>query len=145
MVSFAGPTGKKVALCCKPGCLSKVVARQVCYKHGANGPCTIPGCKSKIVARGLCTKHGAHGGCRINRCTISATANGFCSKHARPDWEEREAKRASIAQARVNKVTSRHIDILQMALEMNIHYHCICSLSSNHTVDTATKQTAAQY
>eukprot|EP00729_Bicosta_minor_P032820 gene32820-biopygen13666 len=90
---IAGSTGEEVAsakqshpatlLLFLANCPSKVVARGVCTKHGANGFCSFGNCKTAAVSKGRCARHG--GGrtkeCKVKDCNTLAHARGLCRKH----------------------------------------------------------------
>eukprot|EP00729_Bicosta_minor_P010099 gene10099-biopygen26013 len=67
--------------CSASGCSNGVVARGLCYAHGARGFCSTAGCDSGAIKDGLCTKHGAYGFCTFHDCKTYAKARGLCSRH----------------------------------------------------------------
>eukprot|EP00729_Bicosta_minor_P033009 gene33009-biopygen27662 len=81
---------KDKATCSASDCSNGVVARGLCYAHGARGFCSTGGCNSGAVKDGLCEKHGANGfcthgafgWCKVDGCTTPAR-QGFehCVAH----------------------------------------------------------------
>eukprot|EP00729_Bicosta_minor_P032716 gene32716-biopygen21482 len=72
---------KDKATCSASDCSNGVVARGLCYAHGARGFCSTAGCDSGAVKDGLCSKHGANGFCTFTDCTTAANARGLCHRH----------------------------------------------------------------
>eukprot|EP00729_Bicosta_minor_P011854 gene11853-biopygen31080 len=72
---------KDKATCSTSDCSNVVIARGLCYAHGARGFCSTPGCDSGAVKDGLCMKHGANGFCTFNDCTTAAQSRGLCVRH----------------------------------------------------------------
>eukprot|EP00729_Bicosta_minor_P032487 gene32487-biopygen21135 len=69
------------ATCSASGCNNGVVARGLCYAHGARGFCSTDGCDSGAIKDGLCSKHGAKKICTFNDCTTAAQTRGLCVRH----------------------------------------------------------------
>eukprot|EP00729_Bicosta_minor_P032865 gene32865-biopygen8777 len=67
--------------CSTSDCSNGVVARGICYAHGARGFCSTAGCNTGAVKDGLCKKHGAKKICTFNDCTTAANARGLCGRH----------------------------------------------------------------
>eukprot|EP00729_Bicosta_minor_P014999 gene14999-biopygen23154 len=67
--------------CSASDCSNGVVARGLCYAHGAKGFCSTAGCDSGAKKDGLCTKHGAYGFCTFDDCKTYVKARGLCSRH----------------------------------------------------------------
>eukprot|EP00729_Bicosta_minor_P005790 gene5790-biopygen169 len=72
---------KDKATCSTSDCSNGVVARGLCYAHGANGFCVADGCDSGAAKDGLCSKHGAKKICTFNDCTTAAQSRGLCFSH----------------------------------------------------------------
>eukprot|EP00729_Bicosta_minor_P024429 gene24429-biopygen27458 len=85
--AYAGKKGhclkhsKDKATCSTSGCRNGVVARGLCYAHGARGLCSTAGCDTGAVKDGLCQKHGANGFCTFDDCTTAAYSRGLCGRH----------------------------------------------------------------
>eukprot|EP00729_Bicosta_minor_P011899 gene11899-biopygen29096 len=67
--------------CSSSDCSNVVIARGLCYAHGARGCCSADGCNTGAVKDGLCTKHGAKKICLFNDCTTAAQSRGLCARH----------------------------------------------------------------
>eukprot|EP00729_Bicosta_minor_P032479 gene32479-biopygen11147 len=67
--------------CSTSDCSNGVVARGLCYVHGARGFCSTAGCDSGARKDGLCFKHGAKKICLFNDCTTAAQSRGLCGRH----------------------------------------------------------------
>eukprot|EP00729_Bicosta_minor_P006421 gene6421-biopygen18847 len=72
---------KDKATCSTSGCSNGVVARKLCYAHGARGFCSTAGCGTGALKDGLCYKHGAKKICTFNDCTTAAQTRGLCVRH----------------------------------------------------------------
>eukprot|EP00729_Bicosta_minor_P007311 gene7311-biopygen16919 len=72
---------KDKATCSTSACSNGVVARGLCYAHGARGFCSTAGCDTGAVKDGLCKKHGAKKICTFDDCTTAAHARGLCVRH----------------------------------------------------------------
>eukprot|EP00729_Bicosta_minor_P006259 gene6259-biopygen16875 len=67
--------------CSTSDCSNGVVARGLCYAHGARGFCSTAGCNTGAFKDSLCYKHGAKKICTFNDCTTPASARGLCGRH----------------------------------------------------------------
>eukprot|EP00729_Bicosta_minor_P032672 gene32672-biopygen26479 len=72
---------KDKATCSASDCSNGVVARGLCYAHGARGFCSTAGCDTGAVKDGLCSKHGAKKICTFDDCKTYAEARGLCGRH----------------------------------------------------------------
>eukprot|EP00729_Bicosta_minor_P005449 gene5449-biopygen29913 len=85
--AYAGKKGhcfkhsKDRATCSTSGCSNGVVARGLCFAHGARGFCSTAGCNTGAVKDGLCSKHGAKKICTLDDCTTYAHSRGLCARH----------------------------------------------------------------
>eukprot|EP00729_Bicosta_minor_P006260 gene6260-biopygen16876 len=69
--------------CSASDCRNAVIARGLCFAHGARGFCSTAGCGTGALKDGLCYKHGAYGFCTFTDCTTAAQSRGrgLCARH----------------------------------------------------------------
>eukprot|EP00729_Bicosta_minor_P021015 gene21015-biopygen16327 len=88
---------KDKPICSASGCSNGVVARGLCYAHGANGFCVADGCNTGAIKDGLCSKHGAKK--KLPRGFGRCYAHGGGKKQKRKPW--RAAPPPRVAKASV--------------------------------------------